>query len=118
MCGAYLYATIPSFGTNVSGPDGHFEGKVRPERVDALPSARGRTILGPVPEDDLAVDADGQLVEGHLTIASFEWWTQQFELAGFTRCPDIERRLYADIEPADLAPFWNIYVFRVDGASD
>ena len=83
----------------------------------ALPPARCRTILGPVPEPDLAVDAEGQLVEGHLTIASFEWWTQQFELAGFTRCPDIERRLYADIEPGDLAPYWNIYVFKIDGAA-
>ena len=51
----------------------------------------GPDYLGPVPEADLAVDADGQLVEGHLTIASFEWWTEQFARAGFTRCPDIER---------------------------
>jgi len=64
------------------------------------------------------VDAEGQLVEGHLTIAAFEWWTRQFEGAGFTRCPDIEERLYTDIEPADLAPFWNIYVFKVQGAPD
>ena len=37
---------------------------------------------------------------------------------GFTRCPDVERRLYADIEPGDLAPYWNIYVFKIDGAAD
>ena len=117
VCGAYLYATIPSFGPNVSGPDGHFEGKVRPERVEHYREL-GPDYPGPVPEPDLAVDAEGQLVEGHLTIASFEWWTLQFGLVGFTRCPDIERRLYADIEPGDLAPFWNIYVFRVDGAPD
>ncbi len=116
VCGAYLYATIPSFGTNVSGPDGHFEGKVRPERVEYY-RGLGADYLGPVPEPDLAVDAEGQLVEGHLTIASFEWWTRQFDSAGFTRCPDIERRLYADIEPGDLAPYWNIYVFGVDGAA-
>ncbi len=59
----------------------------------------------------------GRPIEGHLTIASFDWWTDRFAEAGFTRCPDIERRLYADIEPADLAPFWNLYVFRVPGAS-
>ena len=34
---------------------------------------------------------------------------------GFTRCPEVERRLYADIEPGDLARFWNIYVFSVAG---
>jgi SAM-dependent methyltransferase len=117
VCSGYLYATIPSFGNNRSGPNGHFEGKVRPERVEHY-RGLGPDFLGPVPEADLAVDADGQLVEGHLTIAAFEWWTQQFEMAGFTRCPDIERRLYADIEAADLAPFWNIYVMKTKGASD
>jgi SAM-dependent methyltransferase len=117
VCGGYLYATIPSFGFNESGIDGHFDGKVRPEQVDHY-RLLGSDYLGPVPEDDLAVDTEGQLVEGHLTIASFEWWTQQFELAGFTRCLEIERRLYADIEPAGLAPFWNIYVCKVDAASD
>ncbi len=117
VCSGYLYATIPSFGTNLSGPDGHFEGKVRPERLEHY-RGLGPAFLGPVPEADLAVDADGRLVEGHLTIAAFEWWTQQFELAGLTRCPDIERRLYADIEPGDLAPYWNIYVLKSDGASE
>jgi SAM-dependent methyltransferase len=116
VCGGYLYATIPSFGVNPSGSDGHFEGKVRPERVEHY-RGLGSEYLGPVPEDDLAVDADGQLVEGHLTIASFEWWSRQFELVGLTRCLEVERRLYADIEPAGLAPFWNIYVLAVDGVS-
>jgi SAM-dependent methyltransferase len=115
VCGGYLYATIPSFGANPSGPDGHFEGKVRPERLDHYREL-GRDYSGPVPEADLAVDADGQLVEGHLTIASFGWWTDRFAEAGFTRCVDVERLLYADIAPAELAPFWNLYVFRIDGA--
>jgi SAM-dependent methyltransferase len=117
VCGGYLYATIPSFGTNRSGPDGHFEGKVRSERLDHYHSL-GSEYLGPVPEEDLARDAEGQLVEGHLTIASFEWWTQQFARAGLIRCIDIEQRLYADIEPAGLAPFWNIYVLKVADAGD
>jgi SAM-dependent methyltransferase len=115
VCGGYLYATIPSFGRNASGPDGHYEGKVRPERL-ADYQAKGPGFRGPVPEEDLAVDADGRPVEGHLTIASFEWWTERFAEAGFARLPDVERRLYADIEPADLAPFWNLYVFEVAGA--
>ena len=115
VCGAYLYATIPSFGTNASGPDGHFDGKVLPDRLDhyrGIPD----DYPGPVPAPDLAVDADGEPVEGHLTIASFGWWTERFAEAGFTRCVDVERRLYDDIAPAGLAPYWNLYVFRVDGA--
>ena len=115
VCSGYLYATIPSFGPNRSGPDGHFEGKVRPERVDHY-NGLGPHYRGPVPESDLAVDAAGELVEGHLCIASFEWWTERFAEAGFTRCIDVETRLYADIEPADLARYWNLYVFRLDGA--
>ena len=115
VCGGYLYATIPSFGPNRSGPDGHFEGKVRPERVDHY-RGLGSDYRGPVPEPDLAVDAAGELVEGHLCIASFEWWTEQFATAGFTRCCAVEERLYADIGPADLARFWNLYVFRLADA--
>ncbi len=115
VCGGHLLATIPSFGPNRSGPDGHFEGKVRPERVDHYRSL-GPDYRGPVPEADLALDADGRLVEGHLTIASFEWWTAQFAEAGFVRCADVEERLYLDIEPAALASFWNLYVFRLPGA--
>ena len=115
VCGGYLYATIPSFGPNRSGPDGHLEGKVLPGRVDHY-YGLGPDYRGPVPEPDLAVDADGELVEGHLCIASFEWWTERFADVGFTRCVDVEERLYADIGPTDLAPFWNLYVFRTDGA--
>jgi SAM-dependent methyltransferase len=115
VCGGYLYATIPSFGANASGPDGHFDGKVRPERVEEYRS-RDDGYQGPVPFPDLAVDADGQPVEGHLTIASFSWWSDRFADAGFTRCVDVEERLYRDIEPAGLAPYWNLYVFRIDGA--
>jgi SAM-dependent methyltransferase len=116
VCRGYLYATIPSFGLNAGGPDGHFEGKVLPDRVEHYRDL-GPDYLGPVPFHDLAVDAEGMPVEGHLSIASFQWWTDQFAAAGFTRCLEVERRLYADIAPAGLAPFWNIYVFRVGEAA-
>jgi len=117
VCRVALYATIPSFGVSVSGPHGHFEGKVRPERLDHYRSL-GDDFEGPVPEADLAVDADGHLIEGHRTIASFGWWTARFAEAGFERRADVERRLYADIEPAGLAPFWNLYLFAVPGTPD
>ena len=117
VCRGALYATIPSFGSNDSGPPGHFEGKVRPERLDHYRSL-GEAFEGPVPEADLAVDADGRLLEGHRTIASFGWWTTRFAEAGFERRCEVERRLYADIEPAGLAPFWNLYLFAVPGTPD
>ena len=115
VCGGALYATIPSFGPNTSGPDGHFDGKVRPERLEHYRSL-GPDYEGPVPREDLAVDAEGALLEGHLTIASFEWWTARFAEAGLERRVDVERRLYADIAPAGLGRFWNLYVCTVPGA--
>ena len=78
----------------------------------------GPAFLGPVPFDDLARDSDGEPVEGHLTIAAFGWWTARFAEAGFERRPDVEARLYADIAPAGLAPFWNLYVFAAPGAPE
>lgn len=116
VCGGLVYATIPSFGPNPSGADGHLEGKVRPERL-AHYAALGPGYDGPVPRHDLAVDADGLPIEGHLTIASYSWWTARFAEAGFERRLDVERRLYRDIEPAGLGPFWNLYVLAVPGAS-
>ena len=115
VCAGVVYATIPSFGRNASGPNGHYEGKVRPERLGHY-NELGLEFVGPLPEADLEVDAQGGPIEGHLSIASFGWWTDRFAEAGFTRRIDIEERLYADLAPADLAPFWNLYVFAVDGA--
>ncbi|MHB8593501.1 MAG: class I SAM-dependent methyltransferase [Acidimicrobiales bacterium] len=114
----FVYATIPSFGANnEAGPDGHFEGKVLPDRL-AYYQGLGPDFFGPVAHDDLERDAMGNPVEGHLTIASFGWWTERFADAGFERRPDVERRVYADIEPAGLPRFWNVYVFSVPGAKE
>ncbi len=117
VCGGVLYATVPSFGPNASGPDGHLDGKVRPERLEHY-RALGPDYDGPIPREDLAVDAEGALLEGHLTIASFAWWTARFAEAGLERRVDVERRLYADIAPAGLGRFWNLYVCTVPGAPD
>ncbi len=114
VCGGLVYATIPSFGHNGSGPDGHFEGKVRPEQLAHYKSL-GADYFGPVPDEDLEVDANGVPIEGHLCIAAFSWWTDRFAEVGFTRRIDVEERLYADLEPTGLAPFWNLYVFATDG---
>lgn len=113
-----VYATIPSLGVNESGgPDGHFEGKVRPERL-AHYEQLGPDYDGPVPTEDLARDAEGKPVEGHLTIASFRWWTQVFADAGMTRRLDVERRIHADIAPVGLGRYWNLYVFAAPGADE
>ncbi|MHB1503898.1 MAG: class I SAM-dependent methyltransferase [Acidimicrobiales bacterium] len=106
----FLYATIPSFGpSDGPGPAGFFDGKVLPARLDYYVSL-GPDYDGPVPFEDLYRDSEGNPIEGHLTIASYRWWTRHFEEAGFLRRPDLEERIYRDIEPAGLAVAWNVYV--------
>jgi len=116
VCDGVLYATIPSFGPNSPGPDGHMEGKVSPERLGEY-VALGDDYEGPVPFEDLERDAAGGPVEGHLCIASYRWWTARFAEAGFERWPDAERRLHADLAPTGLGAYWDLYVFGVEGAS-
>ena len=113
----FVYATIPSFGVNDGGPDGHLEGKVRPERLEHYRSL-GAAFEGPVPEEDLEVDAAGVPIEGHLCIASYRWWTARFAEAGFERRLDLERRLHRDLEPTGLNDHWNVYVFALPGTSE
>ncbi len=85
VCRGWLVATIPSFGPNAGGPPGWLEGKVAtsgsPTSTRSAPTSTGRST-----EADLARDARGNLLEGHVTIASYRWWTRQFEAAGFVRC--------------------------------
>ncbi len=111
----YLVATIPSFGPNEHGPGGWFDVKVRAERLDYYRSL-GDAYQGPIPYDDLYRDAHGDPVEGHLTIASFDWWTHRFAEAGFIRCGHVERRMHAQLARFGMTRFWNLYVFRTADA--
>lgn len=113
----WVVCTIPSIGRNDSGPDGFPNSKVRDERLDHY-LALGREYDGPVPYDDLARDAQGEPIEGHVSIASYRWWTRQFEAAGLARAPDVERRLHPFLARFDLTEFWNLYVFRHLGTPD
>lgn len=115
ICSGYLYATIPSFGPNRCGPGGWFAGKVRPERLEHYESL-GPGYDGPVPFEDLMRDAAGQPIEGHLTIASFNWWEARFAEAGFLRCCEAEQRVHPLLEEVGQAGWWCPYVLRVPGA--
>jgi 2-polyprenyl-3-methyl-5-hydroxy-6-metoxy-1,4-benzoquinol methylase len=112
VCGGYLFATIPSFGPNEHGPDGFLERKVRDEVLDEY-YERGAAYRGPVPHEDLYKDADGQPVEGHLTVASYLWWAEQFEAAGFVRCGVTEERIHPELRRFGMSTLWNLYCFRV-----
>lgn len=114
---SYVVATIPSFGTNANGPGGWYTVKVRDERVPHYESL-GPDYEGPIPYEDLYRDAAGEPVEGHLTIASFSWWTRRFEEAGFVRCGAVERAMHPHLARFGLTKYWNLYVFRVPGAPE
>ena len=116
VCRGWLVATIPSFGPNASGPPGWLEGKARDDRVADL-YALGADYDGPIDEADLARDTRGNLLEGHVTIASYRWWTRQFEAAGFVRCGVIERRLHPHIARFGLTSAWCLYVMRTPATS-
>lgn len=112
VCRGFVVATIPSFGPNDFGPGGWFQHKVRHELV-AEYAARAPEFDGPVPFEDLIRDADGNPLEGHLTIASFRWWTRRFEDAGFVRCGTVEARIHPHLARFGLTKYWNLYVLRV-----
>lgn len=112
----FLVATIPSFGPNEHGPDGWLDGKVLPSRLDHYHSL-GADYEGPVPFDDLERDEEGNPVEGHLCIASFSWWTQRFEEAGFKRCPEMETKIHEELARFGLTGFFDAYVLIVPGAT-
>jgi SAM-dependent methyltransferase len=112
---SYVIATIPSFGRNPHGPGGWYQQKVREE---VLPRywAYGDGYDGPVPFDDIERDATGAPLEGHLTMASFRWWTERFADAGFDRLGEVERAIHPHLARFGLTKYWNLYVFAVPGA--
>ena len=112
VCRGYVVATIPSFGPNQAGPGGWYQVKVRDDRV-AYYESLGPQYEGPIPHIDIYRDVGGEPIEGHLTMASFSWWTRRFQEAGFSRSIDTERRLYRDIERFGLLIYWNLYVFHL-----
>jgi SAM-dependent methyltransferase len=114
VCRGWVVITVPSIGLNEHGPDGFLERKVRDEELDRY-YALGPEYQGPVAYDDLYRDVSGNPIEGHLTIASFTWWTRQFEAAGFARCGEMEARIHPQIRRFGLATLWNLYVFRLPG---
>lgn len=113
---AWVVCTIPSLGRNDHGPDGFPNAKVVDDRL-AHYLDLGPGYDGPVPEEDLARDAAGQPIQGHLTIASYRWWTDQFALAGLRRHGDLERAIHPLLARFDLTEYWNLYVFSHPGTA-
>ena len=105
-----LWVTAPSMGQNDFGPpDGWPQGKIR---ETSLP----RYLDNPHHPDpalpaDLMLDKDGFPIHGHLTMASYRWWTEQFTGCGFVRRGDIEKQMTRN-EPLLRDGLWNGYVLE------
>lgn len=112
---AYVVATIPSFGRNEHGPGGWYQQKVREELLPRY-WAHGDGYDGPVPLADIERDATGAPLEGHLTLASFRWWTARFAAAGFVRLGGVERSIHPQLARFGLTKYWNLYVFALPDA--
>ncbi|MGH2706004.1 MAG: class I SAM-dependent methyltransferase [Actinomycetota bacterium] len=108
---AFVVATIPSFGRNDYGPNGWYGGKVLWEVLHAY-EALGPDYEGPIPYHDLMRDGENNPIEGHLTIASFSWWTKRFAEAGLVRFGKLEEAMNADLGRFGLLgqQIWHLYV--------
>ena len=116
VCSGFVVATIPSFGHNDYGPNGWYQGKVRWEVLEQY-LAKDESYEGPIPFYDLMRDDEGNPIEGHVTIASFSWWTKMFGDAGFIRTGEVEERMNEDLGRFGLLgdQIWHLYVFRKPG---
>ena len=98
----WVFASIPSFGFNDFGPPGLEIG---------LPGNLEDARLGR-PFREIPLDPDGYPHHGHLTLATFQWWTGRFKAHGLSRLGWLERQINQD---ADADPvLWQFYALQKD----
>ncbi len=104
--GGWLFTVLPAFGA-----DPVF-GDVFPAYLRDWPDTGGDRGL----YDRLHVDDRGYPLHGHLVWATWQWWVEQFERAGFRRVEAVERALHRRYDE-HLAPARKgFFVFRKGGA--
>jgi hypothetical protein len=88
----FLWISVPCLGYNdLYFPPGWPQGKIRKEYVHLY--EKEVDFPDPALSEHLALDRNGFPIEGHVTIASFRWWTENFIKRGFIRRGDIEKKL-------------------------
>jgi SAM-dependent methyltransferase len=93
-----ILVTIPSYGPNRFGPAG-----LPLNDGSWLSDARaGRNFRN-------IVMFEGKPHCGHVTLATFEWWTNVFLWCGLNRCPQIEVKVNADRQMDVAGRRWNVY---------
>jgi 2-polyprenyl-3-methyl-5-hydroxy-6-metoxy-1,4-benzoquinol methylase len=97
-----VVVTTPSFGPNWPGPSG-LPLNTPSWRADALAGSRFSQIV---------IAPDGRPHHGHLTLASYAWWTRLFAGHGLVRNQDIENAWLEHAERPLRRHRWNIYVLH------
>ena len=90
-----LVLTMPSIGPNEFGP---------PHGL-CFPSVG---LVDLVPPDKLDLDKDGRPWGGHITLASFNWWTEKLARHGLVRLGELEKKLNTAQLGHNLS-IWNFY---------
>jgi len=89
---SFLWISTPCLGYNdLYFPPGWPQGKIKKEFVHLY--EKEVDFPDPALLEHLALDRNGFPIEGHVTIASFRWWTENFINRGFIRRGDIEKKL-------------------------
>ncbi|MHB8780433.1 MAG: class I SAM-dependent methyltransferase [Candidatus Geothermincolia bacterium] len=92
----HVFASIPSFGFNDFGPQG-----IPMSPAQQLDAAAHRNF------SEITLDDQGRPHHGHVTLATYRWWTERFSEARLQRLGWLERQMSAD---ARLQRFhFNIY---------
>jgi len=88
----FLWISTPCLGYNdLYFPPGWPQGKIKKEFVHLY--EKEVDFPDPALLEHLALDRNGFPIEGHVTIASFRWWTENFINRGFIRRGDKEKKL-------------------------
>lgn len=94
-----VWITTPALGVNDYGPPPAWpQGKIQEPFVPLYES--DQDFPDPALQEHLLVDRHGFPLQGHITIASFRWWTETFLRHGYIRCGDLERIVNTEIEQA------------------
>jgi SAM-dependent methyltransferase len=98
---SWAFLSIPTYGIDDSGRAG-----IPIDDPDHQADAgAGRAFR------KLVLDAQGNPDLGHLTLATWQWWTAQFAAAGMHRIRWLEQILNAHPFAADSASTWFFYIF-------
>jgi len=97
-----VLASVPSYGPNDYGPYG------LPYHTYPENPTWWRDAVAHLPFADLDIDEkNGEPRCGHLTHATYRWWSERFLEQGLARVASTERKLYTD-SSLDLSP-WQLY---------